>query len=95
MQLNRTAVAAVVVGGVIVAAVGYAVWKAQEAGALPKGIVSINGRVEATQVDIATKIAGRIIEIVPHEGDMVAAGSDRVMAGGYFPISIAGSNQVG
>jgi HlyD family secretion protein len=37
--------------------------------------VAINGRLEATQVDIATKIAGRVIEIVPHEGDMVAAGS--------------------
>jgi HlyD family secretion protein len=35
----------------------------------------MNGRVEATQVDIATKIAGRVIEIVPHEGDMVSAGS--------------------
>jgi HlyD family secretion protein len=36
--------------------------------------VGINGRLEATQVDIATKIAGRVIEIVPQEGDMVSAG---------------------
>ncbi|MBV8426198.1 MAG: efflux RND transporter periplasmic adaptor subunit, partial [Hyphomicrobiales bacterium] len=32
------------------------------------------GRVEATQVDISTKIPGRVIEIVPHEGDMVSPG---------------------
>jgi HlyD family secretion protein len=42
---------------------------------LPEGIVASNGRVEATQVDIATKIPGRVIDIVPHEGDIVAAGS--------------------
>ena len=73
---NRAAViAAIVVVGLIAAGVGYLLWKQHEATALPKGIVGINGRLEATQVDIATKIAGRVIEIVPHEGDMVAAGS--------------------
>ncbi len=72
MLLNQHATAATVVGGLVV---GYAVWKAHKAGALPKGIVSINGRVDATQVDIATKIAGRVIEIVPHEGNLVEANS--------------------
>ena len=52
----------------------YLIWKQREADALPKGIVSINGRVEATQVDIATKIAGRVIELIPQEGDMVSPG---------------------
>jgi HlyD family secretion protein len=47
----------------------------QESRALPEGIVGVNGRVEATQAQIATKNAGRIIESVPREGDMVAAGS--------------------
>ena len=66
------AVAAVVlVGG---AAAGYVAWKQYEASALPAGIVATNGRVEATQVDISTKIAGRVMEIVPHEGDMVSPG---------------------
>ncbi len=61
----------VLVGG---AAAGYVAWKQYEASQLPAGIVGINGRVEATQVDIATKIAGRVIEIVPHEGDIVSPG---------------------
>lgn len=61
----------VAVGG---AAAGYVAWKQYQASALPAGIVSINGRVEATQVDISTKISGRVIEIIPHEGDMVSPG---------------------
>ena len=75
MKINRyvvIAAAAVVVVGA--AAEGYVAWKHYEASALPAGIVSINGRVEATQVDISTKIAGRVIEIVPHEGDIVSPG---------------------
>lgn len=73
---NRVAViSAIVVLGLIAAGAGYLLWKQHEAAALPKGIVGINGRLEATQVDIATKIAGRVIEIVPHEGDMVSARS--------------------
>src|SRR5512135_540970 len=72
---NRVAViSAIVVVGLVAAGAGYLLWKQHEAAALPKDIVGTNGRVEATQVDIATKIAGRVIEIVPHEGDMVSAG---------------------
>ncbi len=65
------AVAVVLVGG---AAAGYVAWKQYEASQLPAGVISTNGRVEATQVDISTKIPGRVIEIVPHEGDMVSPG---------------------
>jgi HlyD family secretion protein len=61
----------IAVGG---AAAGYVAWKQYEASALPAGIISTNGRVEATQVDISTKIQGRVIEIIPHEGDMVSPG---------------------
>jgi HlyD family secretion protein len=75
MKLNRYVLAAVAV--VVLAgggAGGYVAWKQYEASQLPTGIVSVNGRVEATQVDISTKIAGRVIEIVPHEGDLVSPG---------------------
>jgi len=33
-----------------------------------------NGRLEAEQVQIATKYAGRIAEVLAREGDMVDAG---------------------
>jgi len=75
VKLNRyvviAAAAVVVIGGGVA---GYFFWQQYEATLLPVGIVSVNGRVEATQVDIATKIPGRVVEIVPHEGDMVAPG---------------------
>jgi HlyD family secretion protein len=75
MKINRygviAAAAVVLVGGGVA---GYFFWQQYEASQLPAGIVSVNGRVEATQVDISTKIAGRVVEIVPHEGDIVSPG---------------------
>jgi HlyD family secretion protein len=41
---------------------------------LPPGIASGNGRIEADEIDIDTKFAGRIAEILADEGDMVKAG---------------------
>ena len=75
MKVKWYVVASVVaVMGLAAGGGAYLIWKQREADALPKGIVSINGRVEATQVDIATKIAGRVIELIPQEGDMVSPG---------------------
>jgi HlyD family secretion protein len=41
---------------------------------LPAGFVSGNGRIEAQEIDIDTKFAGRVIERLVDEGDMVTAG---------------------
>lgn len=43
-------------------------------GAMPEGIAKSNGRIEATQIDIAAKYAGRIAQITVKEGDDVTAG---------------------
>jgi HlyD family secretion protein len=40
---------------------------------LPPGFASGNGRVEATEYDIATKRAGRIVEVRVREGDIMLA----------------------
>jgi HlyD family secretion protein len=53
---------------------GYWVWKTSQPEELPKGFVSSNGRTEATEIDIATKLAGRIDEILAGEGDFVTSG---------------------
>jgi HlyD family secretion protein len=45
---------------------------------LPGGFASGNGRIEATEYDIATKRPGRIATVAVREGDMVAA--DQVLA---------------
>jgi HlyD family secretion protein len=39
-----------------------------------KGFASGNGRIEATEIDVATKLPGRVKEIMVNEGDFVKAG---------------------
>jgi len=39
-----------------------------------EGFVSGNGRIEATEIDIATKYPGRVLDIFVREGDFVKAG---------------------
>ena len=41
---------------------------------LPAGIVKSNGRIEATQVDVSSKYAGRLDEVTVEEGSTVAQG---------------------
>lgn len=41
---------------------------------MPVGIVKTNGRIEATQVDVAAKYPGRLIDITVDEGSEVKAG---------------------
>lgn len=53
---------------------GFLWWQYHRAGQLPAGIASGNGRIEAEQVDIATKTVGRIAEVLVDEGAMVHAG---------------------
>jgi HlyD family secretion protein len=41
---------------------------------MPAGVVKTNGRIEATQVDIAAKYPGRLESVMVEEGDEVGAG---------------------
>jgi HlyD family secretion protein len=52
---------------------GYYWWHHLQ-GQLPAGIALGNGRLEADEIDIDTKYAGRIAEIMADEGDLVKAG---------------------
>lgn len=60
---------------VLAAAVGIGIsrWRHRQA-AMPAGIVSGNGRLEAEEIDISTKFAGRVLERKADEGDVVQAG---------------------
>ena len=58
----------------VLAAAGFYAWRALREPALPAGIASGNGRIEATEYDIATKRAGRLLEVAVHEGDRVERG---------------------
>jgi HlyD family secretion protein len=60
-------VAVIVIGG------GVAWWLLRKPG-LPPGFASGNGRLEATQVDIAAKYAGRLKTVDADEGDTIEPG---------------------
>src|SRR6476659_4845718 len=45
-------------------------------GAMPEGIAKTNGRIEATQIDISAKYAGRLSSVNVNEGDEVTAGQE-------------------
>jgi HlyD family secretion protein len=70
MKKRLTIAATVVLAG---GAALYA-WQSLRPHGLPEGFASSNGRIEATEIDVAAKIAGRIREILVKEGDLVAAG---------------------
>ena len=61
------------VAAALVLAGGYA-WKQWQASHAHEGLAGGNGRIEATEVDIATKLGGRVEEILVGEGDFVKAG---------------------
>ncbi len=67
------AVLIVLVVIVAAAAGGYAYWQAQQSD-LPDYIASGNGRIEAEEVRVATKYAGRVEEVLVEEGDQVTRG---------------------
>ncbi len=56
------------------AAGGAAYWWLQNQAKLPAGIVQGNGRIEADEIDISTKFAGRLAQLLVQEGDMLSPG---------------------
>ena len=62
---------------VVIAIAGVAWYKMRSSGPGP-GFVSGNGRVEATEIDVATKLGGRVEAILVNEGDFVQA--DQLLA---------------
>lgn len=70
----------VVLLGVVAAALAAAVaaWLLMRQAAVPDGLLQVNGRIEGDRVTVASKLAGRVIELAAREGDTVKAG--QVMA---------------
>ena len=74
---TRPALPKILVGLVVVALVaggGYAGWRLLNGDQLPPGFAKANGRIEAERVDIATKLAGRLEDVLVKEGDTVEKG---------------------
>jgi len=65
----------VVIAALLIAVgIGWFVWKKTQASYLPPGIAFGNGRIEATEVDVAAKQQGRVEAVLANEGDMVKEG---------------------
>ncbi len=61
----------------IIAAVGvlaYLGWSRFKPSGPGEGFISGNGRIEATEIDVATKLSGRLDQLLVREGDFVTAG---------------------
>lgn len=73
MKLDfKTLLPVVIVAAVAIGAfVGWSQWQPKGPG---PGFVSGNGRIEATEIDIATKLAGRVETVMVSEGQFVKAG---------------------
>lgn len=72
-KLTKGPLLAITIGVVGIGAALFA-WQSLQKKDLPDGFASGNGRIEAVEIDIAAKTAGRIKEILVDEGDFVTAG---------------------
>ena len=57
-----------------IALLGIVVWQRVVSSGRNKDVVSGNGRIEAVEIDVAARSAGRIKDILVHEGDFVTSG---------------------
>ncbi len=55
------------------------IWQAFKQTPLPAGFALGNGRIEAIEVQVASKLPGRVAEVLVREGDMVTAGQRRMV----------------
>jgi HlyD family secretion protein len=67
-KLAIVALLALLAGG------GYYGWSRLRPAGPGAGVVSGNGRIEATEIDVATKLGGRVDTLLVDEGDFVTAG---------------------
>ncbi|RKP54547.1 HlyD family secretion protein [Pararobbsia silviterrae] len=68
---KRTSIVVVVIA---VLAAGAFAWRSYVNRNADEGLVKGNGRIEATEIDIATKLAGRVQDVLVKDGDFVDAG---------------------
>ena len=78
MNLSKTALKPILIVVGIIAALVILTQKYLLSDTLPDDIATGNGRIEATEIAISAKAAGRIREILVNEGDFVQA--DQIVA---------------
>ncbi len=63
-----------VAGLLVLIILGIVAWQKFGDNSRDAGLASGNGRIEATEIDVAAKLAGRVRDILVREGDFVTAG---------------------
>ena len=76
VKLKKKLIGAAVV--VAIALLLVLAWRALRPSGPGEGFVSGNGRIEATEINVSAKLAGRIEDILVREGDFVKAGEPPV-----------------
>ncbi len=74
MTKRRVRLVAMAIAAVVFAVAALIAWTELQPPPMPEGLAWGNGRIEATEVGIATKRPGRVVEILVEEGDAVVAG---------------------
>lgn len=59
---------------VIVLVAGVLVWQHTDSAGPGEGFAKGNGRIEATEINVSTKLAGRVLDILVEEGEFVRGG---------------------
>ena len=74
-KISKRALTWIIASAAVLAAlfIGFKYWKAKKS-ALPEGIVSGNGRLEAKLVDVAAKEPLKVKEVLVEEGALVKPG---------------------
>ena len=69
--MNWTKRSAMIGAVIIVAVAGLTVWQWSVRNGTLTGIAVANGRIEAEEINVATKMPGRVIETLAEEGDFI------------------------
>ncbi|MBV2186647.1 MAG: HlyD family secretion protein [Rhizobium sp.] len=72
--MPRSSSLVIVALAVVVGVVGFLFWRDNGTEAIPDGLARGNGRIEAVEIDVASKYPGRIDAVLVREGELVEAG---------------------
>jgi HlyD family secretion protein len=72
LSFKNKLIPVLVIAGLLAA--GWYAWQQRVADGTDDGFLRSNGRIEATEVDVATRLAGRVDDILVEEGAFVKAG---------------------
>ena len=71
LNIGRKFAVRFALAAILACAAGLLLWQAQLRRGIPDGLIQANGRIEGDSVIIASKTAGRIVELPVREGDSV------------------------